>query len=168
MYAFLDKTAGFLARTTALIGGIVLLLLVAMTCLSITGRSLSFIGLNQIKGDFELMELGVGFVIFSFLPWAQYSGGHARVDLFATVMPLWMNRLADVASDLLLLAIAVIVGWRLWLGMLDKKSYGETTFILHWPVWEAYLSGLLGMSVFVIVALFCTLRSTRSLLGGTP
>ena len=111
------------------------------------------------------MELGVGFVIFSFLPWTQYARGHARVDLFATMMPRLMNRLTDLAADLLLLGVAVIVGWRLWLGMLDKKSYGETTFILQWPVWEAYLSGLLGMSVFVIVALFCTLRSTRALFG---
>lgn len=149
----------------ALVGGIVLIVLVCITCLSVIGRSLTIIGLNQIPGDFELVEYGVGFVIFSFLPWTQYARGHARVDLFTHNMGRLGNLIADLAADLLLFAIAIIITWRLWLGMLDKQSYGETTFILQFPIWYAYLAGLFGMVAFVLVALFCVLRSLRAFRG---
>ncbi len=167
MFDVLDKTVGFLARAMAILGGIVLILLIAITCVSIIGRSLTFVGLNQVKGDYELVELGVGFAIFAFLPWAQYAKGHARVDLFEAAMARWQNLVSDLASDLLLLAIAVIGGYRLWLGMLDKQSYGETTFILQFPIWQAYGAGVLGMAVFAIVAVFCVLRSLRSFGGAS-
>lgn len=162
MFDFVEKTVGFLARAMAILGGIVLIVLIAITCASIIGRSLTFIGLNQVNGDYELVELGVGFAVFAFLPWTQFSMGHARVDLFESAFARWQNRLSDLASDLLLLAIAVIGGYRLWLGMLDKLNYGETTFILQFPIWQAYATGVLGMAVFVIVAAFCVLRSLRA------
>lgn len=165
MFDTLDKTVGFLARAMAILGGIVLILLVAVTCASIVGRSLTFMGLNQVNGDYEMVELGVGFAVFAFLPWTQYARGHARVDLFETAFARWQNLLSDLASDLLLLAIAVVGGYRLWLGMLDKLNYGETTFIMQFPIWQAYASGVLGMAVFVIVAAFCVIRSLRSFGG---
>jgi TRAP-type C4-dicarboxylate transport system permease small subunit len=167
VFDVLDKTVGILARAMAILGGIVLILLIAITCVSIIGRSLTFVGLNQVKGDYELVELGVGFAIFAFLPWAQYAKGHARVDLLEAAMARWQNLVSDLASDLLLLAIAVIVGYRLWLGMLDKQSYGETTFILQFPIWQAYGAGVLGMAVFTIVSVFCVLRSLRSFGGAS-
>jgi TRAP-type C4-dicarboxylate transport system permease small subunit len=167
VFDVLNKAVGFLAQAMAILGGIVLIVLIAVTCASIIGRSLTFIGLNQIKGDYELVELGVGFAIFAFLPWAQYSKGHARVDLFEKTMARWQNLLSDLLSDILLLAIALIGGHRLWLGMLDKQSYGETTFILQFPIWQAYAAGVLGMVVFAIVAVFCLVRSLRSFGGAT-
>lgn len=165
MFDTLEKTVGFLARAMAILGGIVLIVLVAITCASIVGRSLTFIGLNQVNGDYELVELGVGFAVFAFLPWTQFSKGHARVDLFESAFARWQNLLSDLVSDLLLLAIALVGGYRLWLGMLDKLNYGETTFILQFPIWQAYATGVLGMAVFAIVAAFCVLRSLRAFGG---
>lgn len=154
-----------LARALAIMGGIVLIALIAMTCISITGRALISLGFGPVQGDFEWVEIGVGFAIFSFLPWAQYARGHARVDLFKPSLGTRLNRLIDLISDVMMFLAAAIITWRLWLGMLDKKSYTETTFILQFPTWVAYGAGLVGAVAFTLVSAFCILRSLRALKG---
>lgn len=165
MYARLTRAVDLLARAMAYAGGLVLVALVAMTCLSIAGRALVSLGLMPIRGDFELIEIGAGFAIFAFLPWCQFNRGHAVVDLLKPAIPTAMNRVIDLAADLGMAAAAAILAWRLWLGMLDKLRYGETTFILQFPVWIAYAAAAAGAVVFVIVSLYCVLRSARVLLG---
>ena len=163
MYSLLTKVADFIARTMAYVGGATLIALVVMTCISIAGRTLVPFGLSPVKGDFEWIEIGVGFAIFAFLPWCQLQRGHAAVDLFEPVFPKAMNRVIDVIVDIGMFAAATIIAWRLWLGMLDKQRYGETTFILQFPVWTAYAAGLVGAVAFAAVSLYCVIRSGRRL-----
>ncbi len=164
MYVLLERTAGVVARWLALAGGLVLIAVVVMTCVSITGRALIPLGLSPIRGDFEWVEIGTGFAVFAFLPWCVLQRGHAAVDLFKPAFPPAMNRAIDVAVDLAMLAAAVLIASRLHLGMLDKARFTETTFIIQFPVWKAYLAGLVGAYGFVFVAAFCVLRSGRALL----
>lgn len=165
MYALLNRTADMVARSLALLGGAVLVALVIMTCLSIIGRALVPIGLAPITGDFEMIEVGVAFAVFAFLPWCQMQRGHAAVDLFKSAFPSVMNKVLDLLIDIAMFAAAWILAWRLWLGMLDKRSFGETTFILQFPVWQAYAACMIGAAGFVLVAAFCCLRSGHVLLG---
>lgn len=157
-----------LARLTAYAGGLVLLALVVMTCISIVGRTLNEVGLKPIPGDFEIIEIGIGFAIFAFLPWCQIKRGHATVDLLQARFGRRLNAVIDLISDLLMFVAAALIGWRLWQGMLDKKSYAETTFILQFPVWVAYAAALVGAAVYVAVSLYCVWRSGRALTGGRP
>lgn len=159
----LVHVASFASRGLAFLGAAFLLALTIMTCLSITGRSLTFLGLNQIRGDFEMMELGAGFTIFCFLPWAHFSRGHARVDMFEPFFGRRLNRVLDLFADAIVLAVSIFILWRLWLGMLDKKEFLETTFILQAPVWHAYLAACLGAGIFVFVSAVCLLRSSARL-----
>lgn len=165
MYQTLDKAVGGMARVMAIIGGVVLIALIIMTCLSITGRALIWAGLGPVPGDFELVEAGVAFAIFSFLPWCQYMRGHARVDLFQPLLGRGLNKVIDVIADILMFVAAYIIAWRLYAGMMDKYNYHETTFILQFEIWMAYAAGLVGAVVFVIVSAFCILRSLRTLFG---
>lgn len=166
MYRLFDTSAAWIARATALLGGTVLIAVIVMTCLSIIGRTGNSVGLGPIPGDFELVELGVGFAIFAFMPWAQYARAHARVDLFTPAFSGWQNRLMDFVSDAGLLVAAFIIAKQLRLGMLDKIQYFETTFILHMPVWWGYGAAMIGAVAWVIVAVFCTLRSGHDLVRG--
>ena len=165
MFATLTLIVDRLARGMAFLGAAVLMALVGMACISIAGRALVPLGLQPIKGDFELIEIGVGFAIFAFMPWCQFARGHATVDLLKPVYPGAMNRIVDLLADIAMTAAAGILAWRLWAGMLDKQRYGETTFILQIPVWLAYAAALTGAVVFVIVAFYCILRSARAVLG---
>ena len=80
-----------------------------------------------------------------------------------------MPRKADQFLDLLFNAgmafVAAVGTYRLYLGMQDKLSYGETTLIAQIPVWQGYAAGLIGAVGFVIVSVFCTFRALRRLAG---
>lgn len=165
MYQRLDWGVGLLARTMALIGGAVLIGLVVMICLSITGRAAMSLGMGPVPGDVELLEMGVAFAIFAFLPWCQYNRGHARVDLFQSAFGTPLNRVIDLVADVMMAIAASLIAWRMWLGMLDKKSYFETTFILQVEIWYAYAAASAGAICFVVVCVFCILRSLRTLVG---
>ena len=168
MYAVADRIAGIVARLFAYLGGLMLIALVVMACTSIIGRWLIDWGLNQIEGDFEMMELGVGFAIFAFLPWTQYSMAHARVDLLEPLYGRRLSLVLDLVAQVLMAGAAILIAWRLWLGMVDKQAYGETSMILQLPVWQAYAAGFAGACGFAFVALFTVWRSLRAFRTPTP
>lgn len=167
MYATLNRFAEWVAVALALAGGLVLLGIVALTCVSIVGRALVpfDIGVGPIRGIYDMTEIGMAAAIFAFLPWAHLQEAHARVDLFQFAIPDVINRLLDLLFNIAMLAVAAFGTYRLYLGMQDKLSYGETTLIAQIPVWQGYAAGLVGATGFVLIAAFCILRSFRRLAG---
>jgi TRAP-type C4-dicarboxylate transport system permease small subunit len=133
-----------LSRWTALVGGVVLVALMLMVVASVAGRALIGVGLGPVPGDFELAEVGMGIAVFCFLPWCYLSGGHAKVDLLYMHTPTWVQRSIDAVSDVLMLLVWLVLSWKLGEGMLEKREYQETTFILQMPVWWAYAFCLIG------------------------
>jgi TRAP-type C4-dicarboxylate transport system permease small subunit len=166
MYQTLNQIAEILARTLALAGGLVLLALTLLTCVSIIGRVLVpfDIGLGPIRGIYDMTEIGMAAAIFAFLPWAQLKETHARVDLFQQAMPRKMDLTLDLLFNVAMAVVATVGTWRLYLGMMDKHSYGETSLIAQIPVWQGYAAGMVGALGFVFVAAFCVLRSARHLI----
>lgn len=167
MYRQLERFAGVLARAIALAGGAALLAVVALNCVSIAGRALVplQIGVGPIRGIYDITEIGMAAAVFAFLPWAQFNGAHVRVNLLRRAMPGGVERALEVAFDAAALAVATVIAWRLWLGMLDKLAYGETTPIAQIPIWTGYAAGLAGAVGFAAVSLFGVLRSARRLAG---
>lgn len=167
MYDRLNAIVEFIARALAFAGGIVLLGLTALTCISIAGRALIplDIGIGPIRGIYDMTEIGMAAAIFAFLPWAQFKEAHARVDLFQWAIPRKLDQFLDVLFNAAMAFVATVGTYRLYLGMQDKMSFGETTLIAQIPVWQGYAAGLVGAVAFVIVAIFCTLRAIRRLAG---
>ncbi|MEL7149197.1 MAG: TRAP transporter small permease [Pseudomonadota bacterium] len=167
MYSALRKLAEVIAATLAIAGGVVLLIIVVLTCLSIAGRALVpfDFGLGPIRGIYDMTEIGMAVAIFAFLPLAQLENAHARVDLFQSLIPQTMNSILDLLFNVAMFVVAAFGTYRLYLGMQDKLSYGETTLIAQIPVWQGYAAGLIGGVGFVLIAAFCVLRSARRLAG---
>ena len=167
MYDRLNAVVEVIARVLAFAGGIVLLGLTALTCVSIAGRALIplDIGVGPIRGIYDMTEIGMAAAIFAFLPWAQFKEAHARVDLFQWAIPQKLDQLLDVVFNAGMAFVATVGTYRLFLGMQDKMSFGETTLIAQIPVWQGFAAGLVGAVAFVIVAVFCTLRAARRLAG---
>ena len=165
MYHRVDHAIAALAKGLALAGGGVLLLLTALTCLSIAGRVFVplNIGIGPIKGIYDITEIAIAASVFGFLPWAQYKEAHARVDLFQNQIPESLGHGLDVVFQLAMAFVATVGTWRLYVGTLDKFSHGETTLIAEIPVWQGYAIGLIGATGFVIVSIFCVFRSLRRL-----
>jgi TRAP-type C4-dicarboxylate transport system permease small subunit len=164
----LGRSVYGLARYVAIAGGLVLTAIVAITVLSVVGRAFIWAGLGSIAGDYELVEAGVGFAIFAFLPWTHLIRGHAVVSIFTDFFSARANAWIMVVSDTLMLAIAAFIAWRHWLGTVDKFNYGETTLLLRMPLWWAYAAGLVGAAALVIVAAYVFARSVREALSDKP
>ena len=170
MHAFVTG----LARAFAVLGGLVLSALIVMTCLSIAGRALGSAlhgdaaqallpgvadallaaGVGPIDGDFELVEAGMAFAIFAFLPLCQLEGAHASVDLFTSRLPPGPERALRAAIEVLFAAVLVLIAVQLAAGMSSKRLSGQTTFLLQFPLWWAYAASLAGAVVAALVAVY--------------
>ena len=175
-----------LARLMAVIGGLVLTALIIMTCVSVAGRmlntflhgglaqsvapgladSLIGMGVGPLLGDFELVESGVAFAIFAFLPLCQITGGHASVDIFTSRMPRGVNRAIQVVVDLVFAAVLLLIAYQLYQGLQDKMRYNETTFMLQFPIWWAYAASLVAASVAALVAVYVACARILEILSG--
>ena len=166
-----------LARLSALAGGIVLIGLIVLTTLSITGRSISKffasdyfdttlsglaqwvhdIGLGEINGSYELLEAGVAFAIFSFLPICQFYGAHATVDIFTSFLGRRANRWIAAFWEVVLAAVIILIVVQLYGGMERYIRNGQTTLFLQFPVWWAYAASFAAGVVACITAVYCAL-----------
>jgi TRAP-type C4-dicarboxylate transport system permease small subunit len=155
----LGRLANGLAKWLAVAGGLVLMAMVAMVIVSIVGRALIWVGLRPIRGDYELVSVGMGFAVFAFMPWAHLTRGHALVSLVADTFGARANAWILVVTDLMMLAASAFIAWRLYFGMMDKFAYRETTLLLRFPLGWAYAAGLIGAVVLVVVSLFVMGRS---------
>ncbi|QUJ75816.1 TRAP transporter small permease [Sulfitobacter albidus] len=142
----------FLAHASALVGGAVLIVLVAMTTLSILGRST---GIGEITGNYEVLEAGVAFAIFAFLPICQFYGAHATVDVFTMQLPDRATRVIAAFWEIVLAAVIILLIWRLYGGLERVYGNGQTTLFLQFPVWWGYAAAFVAGVIACIVAVYC-------------
>ncbi len=131
-----------LARATAWFGALTLTLIALMSVVSIIGRAFAPLGLAPVPGDFELVEAGTALAVFCFLPWCHLTRGHAVVDLFWKAYPQSLRWLLDVLADALMLGLWLLLVWRTGVATLEYFDNGETSFILHMPVWFGYAAAM--------------------------
>ncbi|EEE36120.1 conserved hypothetical protein [Rhodobacteraceae bacterium KLH11] len=181
----MHRIIDWLARSMALLGGLVLILLIALICVSVLGRSLNTLlhgwlgglmpgvsdrllalGVGPINGDFELVEAGVAFAIFAFLPLCQLTSGHAVVDIFTSKLSSRVNRILRMITDIVFAAVLVLIAVQLFDGMLAKLRFGENTFILQFPVWWGYAASFCAAVVAAIVGLYIAAIRIRECLTG--
>ena len=175
-----------IARAMAVIGGVVLIALILLTCMSVLGRGLNTFGhsafleglsqglanlllatgVSPINGDFEIVEAGVAFSIFSFLPICQLYAAHATVDIFTSALSRNKNRIIKAFWEVVLTAVILLITWRLYAGMQSKMAYGETTFLLQFPLWWAYAASFVSAVVASGVALYCAYARIAEMLTG--
>lgn len=160
-----------LARTFAILGGLVLSALIVLTCLSIAGRSINSLlhgdmlqafapglanmllatGVGPIDGDFELVEAGMAFTIFAFLPLCQLNGAHASVDIFTATLPGRISRVLRMLVEIIFAAVLILIAVKLFAGMESKRASGQTTLLLQFPVWWGYAISLPGAVAAALV-----------------
>lgn len=141
-----------LAHFTALIGGLVLLGLILMTTFSVLGRS---VGVGEITGNYELLEAGIAFAIFSFLPITQLYGAHASVDVFTSFLGSRASRWIVAFWEVVLAATIMLIVWRLTAGALSHYERGGTTTFLQFPLWWPYTACVWAGGVASVVAIYC-------------
>lgn len=182
MYHFFFR----LSRIMAYLGGVMLIVLIFLTCLSVLGRSLNGMmhsdfmtgfapgfaewmlgkGLGPINGDFELIEAGIAFAIFAFMPLCNIEGSHASVDVFTSQLSPRINRNLRLITDIVFAAVLVLIAVQLFGGMQSKFRSGTTTFLLEFPIWWAYALSLTGAVVAAFVSVFIAISRIRETFTG--
>ena len=175
-----------LARGMAVLGGLVLLVLILITCLSILGRTANAAlhsdlatalapglsqalldwGIGAIKGDFELVEAGMAFCIFAFLPLCQVTAGHASVDILVQALPRGPRRFLIFAAEALFAVALVVIAAQLYEGLASKMRTGQTTFLLQFPVWWSFAASWVGAVAAAAAAVYMALVRALELLTG--
>lgn len=170
MQTFVER----LARLFALLGGVTLTFLILLICASVLGRSLNDIlysdvlqtvapglsnwflglGIGPINGDFEIVEAGIAFAIFAFIPICQLRGAHASVDIFTATLSPRINRLLRLVIDVVFAAVLILLAYYLLLGGLSKQQSGQTTLLLEFPVWWSYAAGIVALWVAAFVGIY--------------
>lgn len=164
--AALGRLLDRIAQGLALFGGVSLAAIALMSVASIGGRALSGFGLGPILGDFELVQVGCGVAVFSFLPLCVMRRGNVTVDIVVDTFPNRLRAFFTLVGDAAVAVAAWLIFSRLWVGMLEKRSYGEETFILGMPLWWGYAASMAGATFFFVVALYALWRGLNGLIRG--
>ncbi len=173
--AAVGRWVGRFAGALAVLGGAVLTLVTVVAVVSILGRWAGrsgwpvLSGLGPIQGDFEIVSMGTGFAVFSFLAWCQFNRGHVTVDIFVSPLGPRGQAALAVLTNLVLTGMAALLAWQTGLGLSDRLRFGDTTTILRIPVWWGYAGGLVGLWSFALVSAYTVWRSLNEALGsGEP
>lgn len=181
MYNFFNG----LSRYIAYLGGLVLIALILLTCVSVVGRSLNGLlhgaffssvapsfaqwaidsGIGPVNGDFELIEAGVAFSIFAFLPLCQITGSHASVDIFTKGLSPSVNRLLQFTIDTIFALVLLLIAVQLYSGMHSKIRSGQTTLLLEYPVWWGYAFCMIGATIAAVVGVYVAFVRAAELFG---
>ena len=145
----------------AVLGGVLLLAVVAMVTWSMASGAV--LG-APIPGDFEMVEVGVAVSAFAFLPYVQLTGANVTADLFTSgAGPRTQAMLALIAAVIAVLFSALLL-WRMSAGLVSYREYLETTAILGFPIWIAFvpiLVSLVLLTMACLVTLYEAARDTR-------
>jgi TRAP-type C4-dicarboxylate transport system permease small subunit len=156
------RAAAALSRAWAVLGGLLLLAIMLMTVASVAMRAtLGF----PILGDFELVELGTAIAVFAFLPYCHQAGGNVVVDVFTNRAPERIKGGLAAVGSLVLLAVALLLLWRMAEGGHDFYRYHEVTTNLGIPRWWAFPPILISLTLLALVTLVSAVREVAAALG---
>lgn len=124
------------------------------------------IRIRALTGDFELVEAGMAFCIFAFLPYCQVTAGHASVDILTKLLPERANRLLVFLGELLFAVALVIIAKQLELGLERKMRSGQSTMLLQMPIWWAYMASFVGAVAAAAAAIYMSGVRFYELLSG--
>jgi TRAP-type C4-dicarboxylate transport system permease small subunit len=158
---------GRICVAVAMLGGVVLVGIVAVSSASVIGRSLpplfAALGLPSpvkgIPGDVEIVQLGCAVSVFFYLPLCQLKRGNVLVGVFTkNLRPRW-REMFDLAANLLFLVLTAMLAVQLGHGTADKFRDQDTTMVLRIPEGWAYAAVLASVWLLVLTTAYTVLRS---------
>jgi TRAP-type C4-dicarboxylate transport system permease small subunit len=148
-WARFDDLARRLIEGWALLGGVLLVIIALMNTWSVI--SLAVLGF-PVPGDFELVQMGVAVVAFSFLPYCQLKGANVTADIFTAGASRVTVAVFTLLAALAAAFFSVLLLWRMSDGMISYLRFKEVTTILNIPVWIAFPPILASLALLVLAA----------------
>lgn len=138
------------ARLSALLGGVLMGLVIAMTCASVLGRNTTG---TAITGDFELTGVATGMAMALFMPWCQLQRGHIIVDFFTAKTSAATVDALDRMGGLALAALMAVLAWRTALGGLNAWGNHAASMLMGFPDWLVYAAMAPALALSAAIAL---------------
>ena len=146
-----NKGIGRAIRLIAVTGGFVLVVIAALTVVSVIGRYT--IG-EPIIGDYEIVEFGVSIAVFAFFPYTHATNNNIVASFFTTGLPKKVNTVIDAVQNIIFLGIVCLLAYTAFLGGIDKFNNNEISMFLSMRIWWLHAFGVAGLTVLGWVTLW--------------
>lgn len=144
---------------SAWVGGLCLVGLVGVILIDVTGRAFG----SPLFGSQDLINMGMALLVFGGMALCDRQGGHISVDLLEPWFPKRLNRVIDIASALLGVAIFVLIAFTVYESAKLSEMLNISTNLLRLPrAWFQW--GLAVMSL--VTALGLLLRAVELTFAG--
>lgn len=153
-----------LARALAAYGGLVLLLITAITMINVAGFGLDAImrsfgrSVPGLAGYEEVVALLVGGAALSFLPWCQLRRGHVAVDLFTRRLPGRVTAGIDRLAYGITAIVALFLGLEMAAGLAVARADGIVTGVRDWAAWPFQGPGVIALLTWSACALMMAIN----------
>lgn len=149
----------------AIAGGLVFVVLVVMSIVSITGRKLFA---WPVPGDVEVLQMCAAFASSYFFAYCHLVNGDVKVDFFTQHLAPRKVAAMDAFGSLLVALFGGVIAWRTCVGAIGIKEVGETSAILGWPVWIAQGLMVPGFALLAAAGLYTFVRHVRAAVAEAP
>ncbi len=162
MRASLERLSGSVGagvRLMAVVGGAVLMCLMALTVLAVTLRKFN----DPILGTQDLSEAGLIVVVFFAMAYSGWTGGHIAVDLIGNFVSARRLAALDASVRILCGLFFLVVAWQSLAQGLDALEFGDGFNLLDIPHYPFFFVIAFGSLVFALVLVVLGLRSAFGL-----
>lgn len=154
----IGKSIEWACSVAAVLAGLLFCIEMVMSVISVAGRAAFS---TPIQGDYELVQMLSAMGISLCLPYCQLRKGHVFVDFFTLWAPAALKRVLDSIAALLMASISFLLAWRIWVGMLEMREYGEASMVISLPIWWGYIPVVPSFVLLGITALYTFTRELR-------
>lgn len=144
------KTLSSLAWLCALLAGLLLTVIILVTCANLILRNTTG---DSMAGAFEITAVCTGAAIALFMPLCQLRRGHIIVDFFTTGLPDAINARLDRIGALMLALVFVLLSWRTAVGGLSAYSANSQTMMMGIPEWYVYAAMTPAFAIAALIGL---------------
>jgi TRAP-type C4-dicarboxylate transport system permease small subunit len=125
----INSIVGSVSGVMYIIAGVALTSMVALTVADVILRIFKM----PIVGTYEIVGL-LGAIMVGFaIPQTSRAKGHVAMDFLEGKLPAALDRLFQIVTRLLGIALFMIIGWQVWLLGADYQRVGEVTLTVHLP-----------------------------------
>lgn len=147
----------------ALLGGALLIGVVLVTSWSLLT---DILWSKPVSGENEIVQAGIAVAVFAFLPYCQLTGANISADIFTSRLSARSIAVLTLIGSLTALAFSILLIWKTWDGLLDYHELLETTPIMQFPIWLAFIPILISIVLLTIAAAISVQESLSDFRAG--
>jgi len=147
-----------LAKSCAVVAGVLLTVITLMTCASVIGRNTTG---WTIVGDFELSGSAAGAAIALFMPWCQVRRANIIVDFFTSRATDATRERLDRVGAFMVGAVMALMAWRTTIGGLSAWNSNSGSMMLGFPEWVVYGAMVPPLALGAVIGFVQALRGFR-------